>query len=678
MKNMKLGTKLYMVLGILVVTACVVAGVGMYAMDTINGLLDYQNNFTIPETDALAGVRFNVMDILRNEKNAIIVTTEEESKKFEERAAKAIENTDKALAELTEVYGRDTGASAEEHAAVAEIPKGLEEVKANDKVLHELAVQHTVTKGKELVNGKGLELVTTIDEGFAGLTERWRKELAGPGATAKTLQDKIDGAYGILVRVMKNHQAQALHLAARTEEDFAKVENANKTRGEEIAAELDALMALADANDKSALETIKTACAELNALQAQIFELSRKDTDNKASDISLGAQLDASNKLFDATEKLNKALDATTASVIQQSITLYRFSFWLLVGVAVIGIVVSMIVATIIIRGVTSSIGRVVSGLAEGSAQVNSASSQVAQSSQSMAEGASEQASSIEETSASLEEITSMTKQNADNASQAKKLAEAANASADKGSESMEKMGRAIDDIKKSSDETAKIIKTIDEIAFQTNLLALNAAVEAARAGDAGKGFAVVAEEVRNLAQRSAAAAKSTADMIEGSVKNADSGVVISGEVGSSLKEIADSVRKVNSLVGEIASASKEQAQGIEQVSTAVNQLSQVTQTNAASSEECAAAAEELGAQSEEMKRMVDALQAVVGGSGSNGAGASKTALSQRRSLAAVPARRALPQPARKGATTPGRGAGVKVAKPEEVIPLDDDDLKSF
>jgi methyl-accepting chemotaxis protein len=193
-------------------------------------------------------------------------------------------------------------------------------------------------------------------------------------------------------------------------------------------------------------------------------------------------------------------------------------------------------------------------------------------------------------------------------------LAGAANVSAGKGAQAMTEMMAAIESIKQSSDETAKIVKTIDEIAFQTNLLALNAAVEAARAGDAGKGFAVVAEEVRNLAQRSAAAARNTSVMIEDSVKRAGNGVLISRKVGESLAEIAVTAAKVNELVSDMARANVQQAEGVEQVNKAVAQMDQVTQSNAASSEESASAAEELNAQAVEMQRMVVELVAMVDG----------------------------------------------------------------
>jgi len=267
--------------------------------------------------------------------------------------------------------------------------------------------------------------------------------------------------------------------------------------------------------------------------------------------------------------------------------------------------------------GLSRRIAAIIKSLSEGADRVAGASGQVAASSQSLAQGATEQAAGLEETSSSLEEMSSMTKQNADNAQQANVLASDARQAAENGSQSMDRMAQAIDDIQKSSDETARIIKVIDEIAFQTNLLALNAAVEAARAGEAGKGFAVVAEEVRNLAIRSAEAAKNTAEMIEESVRKAKNGVEISDEVNKALGGIASSISKTSDLVSEIAAASQEQSQGIDQVNTAVAQMDKVTQQNAANAEESASASEELSSQAEQMQGMVDELVRLVEGASS-------------------------------------------------------------
>ena len=298
--------------------------------------------------------------------------------------------------------------------------------------------------------------------------------------------------------------------------------------------------------------------------------------------------------------------------------------------------------------------------------QIGSASNQIASGSQSLAEGTNEQSSTLEEVSSSLEEMSSMTQQNAQNAAQATILSGEASTAANSGNESMKTMIGAIDKIKVSADETAKIVKTIDEIAFQTNLLALNAAVEAARAGDAGKGFAVVAEEVRNLAQRSAEAAKNTAELISESVQNAEGGVKISQEVGSQLTTIVESIGKTTNLVSEIDAASKEQAQGIEQVNTAVAEMNKVTQQNAANSEESASASEELNSQAEELNAMISEFT---------------LSTSQRQSVASAPKRkRAVPMGAKNLAqkAVASKNGNGKHKKVEVAIPLDDDDFGDF
>ncbi len=246
---------------------------------------------------------------------------------------------------------------------------------------------------------------------------------------------------------------------------------------------------------------------------------------------------------------------------------------------------------------VVDALNECLSQVSLGADQVSSASGEIANGSQSLAHGASQQASALADISASLEEMSASTKRNADNASIGRTLALQSQESAKKGADAMVRMATSIAKIKESADATAKIVKTIDDIAFQTNLLALNAAVEAARAGDAGKGFAVVAEEVRNLAQRSADAAKTTANLIGESVRNSEGGVRITNEMSEIFTEINDGSSQVSDLIREIATASSEQSSGIEQVNAALINLDKLTQETAANSEESASASEELNAQ---------------------------------------------------------------------------------
>ncbi|MBI2517225.1 MAG: MCP four helix bundle domain-containing protein [Opitutae bacterium] len=321
-----------------------------------------------------------------------------------------------------------------------------------------------------------------------------------------------------------------------------------------------------------------------------------------AFDAAVAACVDFNDRM--SQEQVSQ-VDADAGRSLTMTLALSAGSF---VAAALAGILIT--------RGINSRLRRVADGLSEGATQVASASGQVSSASQSLAEGASEQAASLEETSAALEEMASMTKRNAESAQQAKEISNQTRASADAGTAQMEEMGRAMDAIKNSSNDIAKIIKTIDEIAFQTNILALNAAVEAARAGEAGAGFAVVADEVRALAQRAAQAAKETAGKIEDAIRKSDHGVQISASVAQALGEIMEKARKVDAFVAEIATASQEQNQGIGQVNTAVSQMDQVTQSNASNAEETAAAAEELNAQAQAMHENVVELLRLVGGVG--------------------------------------------------------------
>jgi methyl-accepting chemotaxis protein len=386
---------------------------------------------------------------------------------------------------------------------------------------------------------------------------------------------------------------------------------ANKGRIDEVLAAYDAT--ITQARDREMFDRFKqtraTFVTEFKAVTALV--------DAGKTDEAIRA---AATRVDPAYERLSSQLDELIefnqqnlhGGIADVSHAAHLGKLVLVVGLS-LAVLGASATAWLITRSANRALGSIGARLAAGAEQTAAAAGQVSSSSQSLAQGASEQAASLEETSASLEEMSSMTQRNAASAGEAKEVSSQTRAAADTGAADMNAMKSAMDAIKDSANEIAKIVKTIDEIAFQTNILALNAAVEAARAGEAGMGFAVVAEEVRALAQRSAVAAKETATKIEDSVARSEAGVRISAKVAASLQQIVAGARQVDTLVGEIATASSEQSQGIGQLNGAVSQMDKVTQDNASAAEESAAAAEELSAQSHELQKLVAELQALAG-----------------------------------------------------------------
>ncbi|MGF1633592.1 MAG: methyl-accepting chemotaxis protein [Phycisphaerae bacterium] len=417
------------------------------------------------------------------------------------------------------------------------------------------------------------------------------------------------------------------HVIAETPEAMTAIE----AEMADLAAEKKKTLDTYDATitldeDRQMFDALAARREAFEAVVAEVLPLSRSMKTKESLELINRKLLPIFKEYAEATDDLvawNQANGLRTSQTAQGTVGAAQNG--ILIGIAA-AVLVGIGVAYPIVRSTNSVLSRMAGMLANGADQVAAASAQVSSASQSLAQGSSEQAAALEETSSSLEEMSSQTKKNAETAQQAAALADDAQQAAGRGNVSMTKMGQAINDIQASAQETAKIIKVIDEIAFQTNLLALNAAVEAARAGEAGKGFAVVAEEVRNLAMRSAEAAKNTSQLIEQSVGNSRNGVTIAQEVGKVLAEITQSSEKVNGLIAEIAAATREQSTGIEQVNQAVGQMDKVTQQNAANAEESAAASEELASQAAQLQQVVGDLSALVSGGGELSASGHDTA----------------------------------------------------
>ncbi|MBN8524089.1 MAG: hypothetical protein J0M02_02005 [Planctomycetes bacterium] len=478
------------------------------------------------------------------------------------------------------------------------------------------------------------------------------------------INDIIDMGNNIRIAAWRSQAENDEQIMLKIMPDFAKIDETVQqllaiTRQQQNIAQLKAIAA-AGATYKNCVEQHMTAMKELRDIAKQRGEV--------AQEVLKAAQ---------GAAALN--IQKTEEAVLETDTSLSQASTIMLIGlalVAILGIGASILIARDIIKALT----RIVEDLSSCAEQTASASEQVASGAQALANGTSETAAALEETSASLEEMNSLVRQSSQSSEAANGVASQARTAGERGAQAMDELAKAIAEIKSNADQTAKIVKTIDEIAFQTNLLALNAAVEAARAGDAGKGFAVVAEEVRNLAQRAGEAARNTSQLIEQSVKSAENGVNLSKNVTQVVTEMTGASKKVNDLSGEVAASAKEIAQGIDQVSKAVRQMDQVTQGNAAGAEENSAVGEEMSAQAQSLAQLVSQLEAMIRATHAGAAGAA--AMPPRKTMQQTAVRQTGAQPMRQTATaaTPARTtqslkpvAGNGSTEAKSAIPFDDD-----
>ena len=520
------------------------------------------------------------------------------------------------------VFLRDSSAENSDlfKASVTKVKKLLEQPHTQDQHLSEFSKNFSeYNKLAEIIRTISLDIVGKIREQkqFSdaiihqirdGVVNRIEQNKAQALMLADDIDTNEDTLLGLSRNLMELVERQELNLTFLLL--FQKIESY-----ETVKKEIDAESATTLKNFKMLLPSIKDqelikVCrglekdqTHLGQITTELVEQWRRQKDIEARLKQLGNSLASSAAAF---LKANEEKIVAAQNRITQTIILIAA----LTSLGLLGF------GFLVARSIVGVLGRVTEGLLTGSEKVASAAGQVSSASQSLAEGTSEQAASIEETSSSLEEMASMTRQNSDSASQADSLVKEVTRKIEGANSSMGQLTESIGEIARASQETSKIIKTIDEIAFQTNLLALNAAVEAARAGEAGAGFAVVADEVRSLALRAAEAAKNTTRLIEGTVNRVQDGSTLVNGTNEAFSEVAINAHKVVELVGEIAAASREQSSGIEQINTAVSEMDKVVQHNAASAEESSSASEELNAQADQMNSFVEELVILMGSAG--------------------------------------------------------------
>jgi methyl-accepting chemotaxis protein len=660
MRNLRLATKIGLIIGVLVVTALVIAALGIFQLQGLNRRVQEIVDLTVNQQNLLAQMQLDLMRALRAQKNSIISTNDEEAKRFTAESRKwedAIVQSRAELGKLIEQRG-----TAEEKEALSEFDRHFQAFRTAEKEALALAEKNTNAKATALLFGKMLERLTAIDAALSPLPARMEAELAMKPDPAQhaLLQKRSRLVLEILVQLHTYHRTLNQHNMAETDQDMNQIELALKAIERNVEEKLAALRQPPDARDSDAISRVTALFNELKDAAVQVLKWSRENTVVYSTKLSLGTARDTSEAADAALARLRASLDKRLETDKQDSQSAYSNSLWLTIGTAVVGIglclALSLAITRLITRPLSEAVGfagaiamgnltqrlnmnqrdeigelgaaldKMVEGLRAQQAEIArtattlaGASSELTAVSQQMAANAEETASQANVASAAAEQVSknvstvatgteemgASIKEIAKNAHEAAKVATAAVKVAERTNATVGKLGE-------SSAEIGNVIKVITSIAQQTNLLALNATIEAARAGEAGKGFAVVANEVKELAKQTAKATEDISRKIEAIQTDTKGAVDAIGQIGTIINQINDIQNTIAGAVEEQTATTGEISRNVAEAATGSNEIAQNITGVAQAARSTTEGASETKRSADELSRMALALQQLV------------------------------------------------------------------